>query len=112
ANCGYAGRMRNRITGFFIDYEVAGRGDGKGLLIEALVHRAKLDTESKHETDVHYRTDGIALRLCRSRHVSSVGSHQVGERHAGLNSNGDALRECARRSGKQKTGHSGSSAKG
>jgi len=104
ANGGYAGCSLNRVTIFFIDYDVASRGDGEGLLIEALVHRPKFDTESQREPDIHYRTDGIALRLCRKFTVTRVVSQHVGERYADLNSNGDVLRECARRSSRKKTG--------
>ena len=115
ANGGYAGRFLNRVTRFIVCGE-AGSGDGIGLLIEALVQRAKFDAESKREPDIHYRTDGIALRLCRNFLTAPpgdiFGSQQAGERHAGLNSNGDVLRECARRSRQQKTGHCGSAAKG
>ena len=46
ANGGYAGRLLNWvpifITIFKDDSDKAGRGDGIGLLIEALVQRAKL----------------------------------------------------------------------
>ena len=110
ANGGYAGRLLNRVTRFIVCGE-AGSGDGIGLLIEALVQRAKFDAESKREPDIHYRTDGIAPRLCRN-FLTTPPSQQAGERHAGLNSNGDVLRECARRSRQQKTDRRGSSAKG
>jgi len=85
ANGGYPGRLLNRVTIFFIPSDVAGRGDGIGLLIEALVQRAKFDAESKREPDIHYRTDGIAPRLCRN-FLTTPPSQQAGERHAGLNS--------------------------
>ena len=113
ANGGYAGRLLNWVTIFITifkdDSDKAGRGDGIGLLIEALVQRAKFDAESKRKPDIHHRTDGVAFRLCRNVLTAppgpNVASQQAGERHAGLNSNGDALRECARLSRQQKTGH-------
>src|SRR3954451_14350377 len=107
----YVGSLLNRDIDF-IHWGEAGDGDCDGLLIDALVHRPKFDAESEREPDIHYWTHGIALRLCLKRQFATVGFHDVGERHAGLDPNRDALRECARCSRQQKTGHCGSSAKG
>src|SRR3954471_14262740 len=82
-NGGYVGSLLNRDIDFF-RWGKAGDGDCDGLLIEALVHRAKFDAESQREPDINYGADGIASRLCLERqaaNASTVGFHDLGERH-------------------------------